>query len=149
MVPVPSVPALFSPVCPRIIHRKGLAIMSSVERSTVTAWGGVGIAFGLFCLWFLFSWTELIHHAEAVIRSMLPVWFVVVNLALMPCLVALSAGASLIPLPLRLALGAMMFCSAVIFEVSFRRFPVVSGAVLAILLLEVYWIIPRWNASRR
>jgi hypothetical protein len=73
----------------------------------------------------------------------------VVNLALVPCLMALAAGRWSIPLPLRLALGAMMFCSAVIFEVSFRRFPVVSCVVLAILLLEAYWIIPKWNAKHR
>jgi hypothetical protein len=123
--------------------------MNSIERSIVTAWGAFGLAFGLFCLWFLFSWTGPVHHAEAVINSILPGWFVAGNLLLAPCLMALSAGGGRVPLPLRLTLGAMMFCSAVILEVSFRRFFPVSCVVLAILLVEAYWIIPKWNVRHR
>jgi hypothetical protein len=122
--------------------------MIGVERRMVTALGGFGIAFGMFCLWFLFSWTEPIHRAESVIRSLLPGWFVVVNLLLAPLLMALSAGRWRIPFPLRLALGVMMLCSIVIFEVSFQKFPVASSTVLALLLLEAYWIIPKWNSNR-
>jgi len=62
---------------------------------------------------------------------------------------ALSAGGSRIPLALRLMLGATMLCSALILEISFRRFLMASCGVLAILLVEAYWIIPKWNARHR
>jgi len=81
------------------------------------------------------------------INSALPGWFVAVNLLLAPCIMALSAGGWRISLPLRLILGAIMFCSAVILEVSFRRFLPFSCGVLAILLVEAYWIIPKWNRA--
>jgi hypothetical protein len=42
-----------------------------------------------------------------------------------------------------------MFCSIVISEVSFRRFVLGSSVVLAIILIEAYWIIPMWNAHHR
>jgi uncharacterized membrane protein YidH (DUF202 family) len=108
-----------------------------------------GLAFVLFCLWLVFSSTQPGHRVEAVIDHLLPTWLVATNLILMPCLGALTAAASRIPVWLRFSFGALMFCSIVISEVSFRRFLLASCVVLAIILVEAYWIIPKWNAHHR
>jgi hypothetical protein len=123
--------------------------MRDVEPRTVAAYKAFGLAFGLFCLWFLFSLTQLGHHAEAAMGSILPAWFVAVNLLLLPCLMALAAGGWRIPLSLRVGFGVLMLCSIVIFQVSFRKFLLGSYGVLALILVEVYWIIPKWNARHR
>jgi hypothetical protein len=127
--------------------------MGRVELRSRTAHKAFGLAFALFCVlfcvWFLFSLTQLGHHAEAVIGKTLPSWFVAINLTLLPCLMALAAGAWRISLFLRFSFGVVMFCSLVIFEVSFRRFLLGSCGVLAIVLVEAYWVIPWWNARHR
>lgn len=122
--------------------------MSNTKRKTVTIWRVFGLAFALFCGWFAFSWTEPIHHTETLLNGILPSWLVAVNLFLAPCLVAVVAGGTFIPLPIRLTLGAIMFFSVVILEVTFRRFLLASCGVLTIVLVEVYWIIPKWYAKR-
>jgi hypothetical protein len=108
-----------------------------------------GLAFVLFCVWLVFSYTQLGHRAEAAINDLLPTWLVAINLLLSPCLVALTAGASRIPVSLRFSFGVLMFCSGMILEVCFRRFLLGSSVVLAIVLIEAYWIIPMWNAHNR
>jgi len=123
--------------------------MSDAERTTVAAYKVFALAFGLFCLWFLFSLTQLGHHVEAVMGNILPTWFVGANLVLLPCLMALVAGGWHIPLPLRLGFAVLMLFSIVIAQVSFRKFLVGSYVVLAIILVEAYWIIPKWNARHR
>ena len=95
------------------------------------------------------SLTQLGHRAEVAINGILPTWLVAINLFLLPCLAALTAGASRIPISLRFSLGVLMFCSIVILDVSFRRFLPGSCAVLAIVLVEAYWIVPKWNARHR
>ncbi len=122
--------------------------MNNNDRSMVMALRWFALVFGLFCLWFLFSWTGPIHHAEVKMNAILPGWIVAANLVLLPCL-ALSAGEWRISLPLRLVLLALMLCSIVIVEVSFRRFLPASCGVLAILLVEAYWIVPKWNIGHR
>ncbi|MGA2888423.1 MAG: hypothetical protein ABSE51_10255 [Terracidiphilus sp.] len=107
------------------------------------------LAFVLFCMWLVFSSTQPGHRAEAAINHLLPTWFVAINLLLLPCLGALTAGASRIPVSLRFGFGVLMFCSIVISEVSFRRFLLGSYVVLAIVLIEAYLIIPMWNAHHR
>jgi uncharacterized membrane protein YidH (DUF202 family) len=119
------------------------------ENRTALAFVAFGLAFVLFCVWLVFSSTQRGHRAEAAIDHLLPTWLVVVNLVLLPCLVALTAGASRIPISLRFSFGALMFCSGVILEASFRRIVLGSCVVLAIVLVEAYWIFPKWNALHR
>jgi hypothetical protein len=128
---------------------KEISPMGQAELRNSTAYKAFGLAFGLFCVWFLFSLTQLGHHVEAAIGKTFPAQFVAVNLALLPCLIALTAGAWRIPLFLRFSFGLVMFCSIVMFEVSFRRFLLGSCGVLAIVLVEAYWVIPRSNARHR
>ncbi len=123
--------------------------MQNNERNILIAYGIFGLTFGLFCLWFVFSWTGLVHHAEAAIVDFLPGWFLTFNLLLGPCLLAVAAGMRRIPVALRFFLAALMLWSILIFEASFRRYLWASCIVLAVFLLEAYWIIPRWNTRRR
>jgi hypothetical protein len=78
------------------------------ENRTALAFVAFGLAFVLFCVWLVFSSTQRGHRAEAAIDHLLPTWLVVVNLVLLPCLVALTAGASRIPISLRFSFGALM-----------------------------------------
>ena len=119
------------------------------KNRTVMAFVAFGLVFVLFCLWLVFSSTQPGHRAEAAIDHLLPTWLVAVNLLLLPCLGALTAGASRIPASLRLGFGVLMFCSGVVLEVSFRRILWGACVVLAIVLIEAYWIIPMWNANHR
>jgi hypothetical protein len=128
---------------------KEISPMRDAEPRTLAAFTVFALAFSLFCLWFLFSLTPLGHHVEAVMGSILPAWFVAANLVLLPCLMTLAAGGWRIPPSLRLGFGVLMLFSAVIFQVSFRKFLLGSFVVLAIILVEAYWIIPRWNARHR
>ncbi len=119
------------------------------ENGAALAFMVFGLAFALFCLWFLFSMTPPGHRAEAAINHILPTRLVAINLFVLPCLAALTAGASRIPTSLRFGFGVLMFCSSVILEVSFGRILLGSCAVVAIVLVEAYWIIPKWNARHR
>jgi hypothetical protein len=65
------------------------------------------------------------------------------NFLLLPCLTAIAAGPLRVRLGLRFVFGALMLFSALILEVTFRRFPLESCGVLAVFLLEVYWVIPK------
>jgi hypothetical protein len=124
--------------------------MGDTNRNrTVIAFVTFGLTFALFCMWLAFSSTQIGHRAEAAINHLLPTRLVAINLLLLPCLTALAAGASRIPVSLRFGSGALMFCSGVILEVSFRRILWGSCGVLAIVLIEAYWIIPKWNARYR
>src|ERR1017187_6294105 len=104
--------------------------------TALVAFAVFGQAFVLFCLWFVFSSTQLGHRAEVAINDLLPTWLVAINLFLLPCLAALAGGASRIAIPQRFSLGVLMFCSIVIMDVSFRRILLGSYVVLAIVLVE-------------
>ena len=119
------------------------------ENRTALAFVVFGLAFVLFCLWLVFSSTQLGHRAENAVNQLLPTWLVAINLFLLPCLVALTAAAWRIQASLRFSFGVVMFCSGVILEASFRRILPGSCAALAIVLAEAYWIIPKWNAHHR
>ena len=119
------------------------------KNRNVMAFVAFGLTFVSFCMWFVFSLTQPGHRAEAAINQLLPTWLVAINLLLLPCLAALTGGASRIPVSLRFGFGVLMFCSGVIFNVSFRRILLGSFGVFAIILIEAYWIIPMWNAHHR
>lgn len=122
---------------------------STKTSRNVVAFVAFGLAFVLFCLWLLFSLTQPGHRAEAAIDRLLPAWLVALNLFLLPCLAAVTAARSRIAVPLRFSFGVLMICSLVVSEVSFNRFLLGSCGVLAIILLEAYWIIPKWNEHHR
>ncbi len=123
--------------------------MQNDERNSLIAWRLFGLTFGLFCLWFLFSWTGPVRHAETAIINILPGWFVAGNLLLVPLLMAAASGGWRVPSSVRLVLGALMFWSILVFVICFKKYLLASCVVLVLLLLEAYWIIPKWNAGRK
>jgi len=107
------------------------------------------VVFGLFCRWVLFSFTGAGHQAETRMSRIMPKWLIVTNFLFLPGITVIATGPLRIRMTVRFVLGIVMLCSVVILEVSFRKLPVESCAVLAVFLLEVYWIVPKWNARRR
>jgi hypothetical protein len=125
-----------------------MAVTGTAERKSQILILVFGLAFGLFCFWLILSNTTFGLGVEAQIRNWLPDWIVVCNLFMGPVITLVAAGPWRIPLALRVVFGVFMFCSILLFEVSFRRYSLASGAVLALLLSEVYWVIPKWDAKR-
>ena len=123
--------------------------MSNGGRKTFGALVVFAVAFALFCFWFLFSYTGAGHRAEVRMNAIMPRWLVVANFLVLPCVTAIAAGPLRVRPGLRLVLMTLALPSILILQVSFRKLPIDSCAVLAVLLLEVYWIVPRWNARRR
>ncbi len=121
--------------------------MIKVNEGTQKAPWLVGLMLVLFCLWLVFTATTAGGRIEGSLRDLLPGWTIGCNLFLAPCLMALAAGPLRIPLSTRLGAGALMFGSLIILEVAFNRFRIASFVVLVVLVAEVYWVVPKWNAS--
>jgi len=81
--------------------------------------------------------------------AVVPRWLILANFFILPCLTAIAGGPVRIRSGLRLVLAALALISVLILGVTFRRFLPQSLGVLAVFLLEVYWIIPKWEARHR
>jgi hypothetical protein len=103
----------------------------------------------LFFLWLALSYAGVTRNVEGAIAKSLPAWSVRANLLLVPFLWAIAAGSFRISFPTRLLCFALALCSLLILVISFRRYLWPSVAVLSLFLLEVYWIIPKWNSRWR
>jgi len=106
----------------------------------------LGIAmFGLIVLWLLLSTGGQVAKGLEMIRTALPPWFILTNLILAPCLLGcVGVRAWRIPLGFRLVLLGLGLCSYSIASLVYREHPLAFLAMLAVLFLEAYWIIPRW-----
>jgi hypothetical protein len=71
---------------------------------------------------------------------------IVCNFFIGPSLVFVVAGPWRISLSLRFFLGMLMLGSIVTLEVSFKRYSIPSCVVLAILLFEAFWLMPKLKA---
>jgi hypothetical protein len=99
----------------------------------------------VFCLWLVLP----TRNVEMEMAKHLPPWLAWTNMLFLPFLLAVAAGSSHISLPIRSLFLALALCSLLILESCFRRYPWLSTAALALFLLEVYWIIPKWNSKYR
>jgi hypothetical protein len=81
--------------------------------TALVAFVSFGLVSVLFGLWFVFASTQYGHRAEVGLNGLLPMWLIAINLLLLPCLAAFTAGSSRIPISLRFSLGVLMFCSIV------------------------------------
>jgi hypothetical protein len=134
-------------VCSCSWRRKGgLGLMRMNDASLLASLGVLCLTFGLFCLWLVLSVMGLAHPYEARIYGWLPQWLVVLNLLLGPCLMAATAGPWRIAWSTRVFCATLMLCSIFILEISFKRYLIASCLVLALLVIEAYWLIPKWNA---
>lgn len=98
----------------------------------------------VFCLWLALP----TRNVEVGMAKVLPQWVVWTNLLFLPFILAVAAGPSRISLPIRSVFIGFVFCSLLLLEVCFRRHFWPSAATLALFLLEVYWVIPKWNAKK-
>jgi hypothetical protein len=117
---------------------------SSVARSMFVI--GVG---GLQIAWFVLLISNRITMAVEVVRGYLPSWFPTVNLVLTPLLIWCAAGPSPISLSARFAITVLAFCSFSALYLAYATHPGAFLAVLALIGIEVFLIIPAWNARRR
>ena len=108
-----------------------------------------GVAFLLFVLWLLLSWAGVTRTAEIAIANSLPRSLVIVNLILAPSLALIAGGPLRISAPVRLVMLALALCSLVILKMAFNIYPLASCILLVSVLLEAYWIIPKWTAQQR
>jgi hypothetical protein len=99
----------------------------------------------LFCLWLALP----TRNVEVEIAKHLPTWVVWTNLLLLPFILAVAAGPSRIPLPIRSLFIGLTLGSLLLLEVCFRRYLWPSATALALFVFEVYWMIPRWNAKSK
>jgi hypothetical protein len=124
-------------------------IISNSGRKTFGALAVLAVGLALFCFWLVFSYTDAGHRAEVRINSVIPGWLIIGNFLVLPCVTAIAAGPLGVRLDLRSVLLMMMLFSGLILEVTFRRYLLESWGVLAVVALEVYWVIPKWGARHR
>jgi hypothetical protein len=127
----------------------GLGLMRTNDPSLLASIGVLCLASGLFCVWLTLSVMGLAYPYEARIFGWLPQWFVLLNLLLGPCLMAVTAGPWRIASSTRFFCAALMLCSIFILEISFKRYLIASCLVLTVLVIEAYWLIPKLNARNR
>lgn len=106
------------------------------------------VALILFCAWLALSIVGLTDKVEARLAYFMPVWLVWTNLLFAPFIWVIAAGPSRISIRVRFLLLTFSFISLLVLEITFRRYLLPSLAVLLILLLEAYWLIPKWNAKK-
>jgi len=109
----------------------------------------LGAAFILFVFWLALSISGITRAFEKDIDRALPAWFVIFAVVLVPLLAGIVAGPWRVNSIIRYSAGVLMLFSIIILEVSFRRYLWLSCAALALLLIETYWILPKWNRGYR
>jgi hypothetical protein len=123
--------------------------MTRPGYSTASFYRLILVMLVIFCIWLALSCLGVTRYPEAAIANLAPGWLIWANLVALPCMVPLASGALRISLQLRAALLVLTFLSAIMLEICFRRYPWLSGISLLLMLLEAYWIIPRWNSQHR
>jgi hypothetical protein len=109
----------------------------------------LGAAFVLFVFWIALSTLGITRDLEKDIDRALPGWFVILAVVLVPLLAGILAGPWRVISIIRYSAGVLILFSIIILEVCFRRYLWLSCAALALLLIEAYWILPKWNRSYR
>ena len=107
---------------------------------------GIG---ALVLVWLALLATNETAKAVEAVRGLLPHWFPGVNLFLAPLLAALATTSSPIPALCRFSAIFLMLCSFSALYLSYTVHPAGYILTLVIIIIELYWIIPKWNARRR
>jgi hypothetical protein len=123
--------------------------MSNSDRKTLVAFGVFAVGFALFCFWLVLSYTDAVYRAEVRINDVIPRWLIIANFLVLLCIAPIAAGPLRIRPDLRAVLLTLTLFSVMILVVTFRRYFLESCGVLAVSLLEAYWIIPKWDARHR
>ncbi len=117
------------------------------ERPGKMFWA-FGMLLTLFIAWLVFTVTQPGHRAEAEIRTALPEWSVVANLLVAPLLIPIAAGPWHIKARTRVLFTTLTLASLVIAVAAARTLVLPYCLMLLAVLLEVYWLIPKWTARR-
>ena len=121
---------------------------SSTGRGSDDLW--VPIAMGaLFFVWLVLFATGVTTSAVEALRPFLPSWFPLLDLALVPVLAFLAAASLPIPPKVRVVCAAVALCAMSAMYLAYRVHPIAYIAILAVFLLEAFFIVPRWNTHRR
>ena len=80
--------------------------------------------------------------------KMLPSWGLALNLLVQPLLVLLVVLPGRMRAQLRLLLLVLFLCSLSLNRLSWDTHPLATAAVLGLVYVEAFWIIPKWNSRR-
>lgn len=106
--------------------------------------------FSLIVLWLLVSTTGTVRGELQRAGEFLPGWFVLANLVLAPLLLAMvGLRVPRITVVARLVLLVFGLISCSIASLAYKEHPFAFLAMLALIFLEAYWVIPKWNARDR
>ncbi len=114
------------------------------------------VASGIVCLtivWLVLLMTGSLHQGTEAIKRYVPSWFPAVNLILYPVFAGLVFLRHSLTLRLRLVSGALLLLSASVLGLSAQKYPILGMSIGLLVLLEIYWIIPKldegWQRKRR
>jgi hypothetical protein len=102
----------------------------------------------LFAAWMILSSLRVTRSIEQAFDNAVPAPVVVANLILLPFWLIISSArrATLI---VRVLLGIVFICSIVLMEITFRRYLAWSYIIMAVLFVEVYWVIPKLRRGQK
>lgn len=116
--------------------------MRREQRSAVIAIATVAI----FICWLIVAATgESLKTVQAV-RGFLPAWFPMVNVFLVPLLIA-AAGFPRTPPVASVVIYAAALCFGSALYLSYLEHPVAALVAVAVVYIEAYWLLPRWRRS--
>ncbi len=118
------------------------------RRTTRIMWSFVLLA-AVYVFWLLFTLVPTFRDAQTHVSALLPRWYVVVNLVLVPVLFGLAATPRRISFPVRFMLCALAMASLIVADLAASVFVGANFAMTVVLLIEAYWLIPKWKARRR
>ena len=100
-------------------------------------------------MWLALFVTGLTTRTVEAVHPLLPSWFPLLNLALLPILFLIGAASSPIRPQIRLMCWVFTLCSASAMYLAYQTHPVAYSVVLALFLVEAFLVVPRWNRHRR
>ena len=110
----------------------------------------IALAMGaLILVWIALLATNQTDRAVQAIRGSLPQWFPILNLLLAPLFAFFAAAGIRISPSLRFAAVVLMLCSFSMLYLSYASHPVAYVLALVVILLELFWAIPKWNEWHR
>jgi hypothetical protein len=98
-------------------------------------------------VWLFVGVTGWLRESIAAAAGFLPNWFPVVNLAVLPLLVAGFIISRSWPLPAQLSLFSLIIVSVSCTGLAADRYPLVTVTVIAVVYLEIFWIMPKWKGK--
>jgi hypothetical protein len=113
-----------------------------VSQKKYRLWLGYLISI-LYGGWFLWAASSN-QHVEALSRY-IPGWFATLIWALWPILLPIGQGPLDIPVYFRVSLYVSYLISGMFFPVALRFYPFAATFIGCIIMVEYYWVIPRWK----